>query len=115
MHRRRHSAAPETEREQVHRAVQSRRILVATRTLGGYDIPGPLQQALISAGVTNSAMHVRGVGLDRASQQLFADAVGQLPPAPDRPSTATPDKTAAIAALRNHAPQARPRLSLPTL
>jgi hypothetical protein len=37
-------------------------------------LPGPLQQTLISPGITDPAMLGRSAGLDQASQQLLADA-----------------------------------------
>ena len=67
------------------------------------DLPGPMQQALRGLGVTDAALLARGAGLDRASQRLLIDAADQLPPASHRPPATTLNRTAATAALLNHA------------
>jgi len=67
------------------------------------DPPGPMQQALRGLGVTDAALLARGADLDRASQRLLIDAADQLPPASHRPPATTLNRTAATAALLNHA------------
>ena len=49
------------------------------------DIPGPLQQALLSLDITNPSLLARGADLDRASERLLMEAADELPPAPQRP------------------------------
>jgi hypothetical protein len=65
--------------------------------------PGPLQQTLTSVGITDSAMAARSAGLDQASQQLLADATGQLPPPPQLPPASALRQTATTPALVNPA------------
>ena len=64
---------------------------------------GPLQQALLGLGITSPALLARGADLDHASQRLLIDAADQLPPDHHPPTAATLNKTAASAALVNHA------------
>jgi hypothetical protein len=66
-------------------------------------IPGPLQQTLISRGITDAAVLARTAGLDQASQQLLADAGGQRPPTPQQPPAPTLHQTATTPALVNPA------------
>jgi hypothetical protein len=65
--------------------------------------PGPLQATLHSLGVTDATLLARGADLDHAGQRLLIDAADSLPPAQDRPPATTLNKTAASAALLNHA------------
>jgi hypothetical protein len=65
--------------------------------------PGPLQATLHSLGITDTTLLTRSADLDHAGQRLLIDAADQLPPAPKRPPATTLNKTAATAALLNHA------------
>jgi hypothetical protein len=65
--------------------------------------PGPLQNTLAGLGITSPALLARGADLDHASQRLLIDAADQLPPAHNRLPAASLNKTAASAALLNHA------------
>jgi hypothetical protein len=67
------------------------------------DMPGPLQNTLLSIGVTRPALLARGAELDKAGQRLLIEAADEPPPAHNRPSAITLSKTAATAALLNHA------------
>ena len=67
------------------------------------DTPGPLQHTLLGLGITSPALLARGADLDQASQRLLIDAAGQLPPTHKRPPATTLNRTAASAALLNHA------------
>jgi hypothetical protein len=67
------------------------------------DMPGPLQNTLLGLGVTRPALLARGAELDKAGQRLLIEAAGEPLPAHNRPSAITLNKTAAAAALLNHA------------
>jgi hypothetical protein len=67
------------------------------------DMPGPLQQALLSLDITNPSLLARGADLDRASERLLIEAADELPPAYQRPPAATLKTTAGSAKLLNHA------------
>jgi hypothetical protein len=77
----------------------------ATHLSGGNaeDMPGPLQNTLLGLGVTRPALLARGAELDKAGQRLLIEAADEPPPAHNRPSATTLNKTAATAALLNHA------------
>jgi hypothetical protein len=62
-----------------------------------------LQNTLLGLGITSPALLVRGADLDHASHRLLIDAADQLPPAHNRLPAASLNKTAASAALLNHA------------
>jgi len=64
---------------------------------------GPLQHTLLGLGITSPTLLARGADLDHASQRLLIDAADQLPPDHHQPPAATLNKTAASAALVNHA------------
>jgi len=67
------------------------------------DTAGPLQHALRGLGITSPALLARGADLDKASQRLLIEAADELSPAHSRPPATTLNKTAASAALLNHA------------
>ena len=67
------------------------------------DMPGPLQNTLLGLGVTRPALLERGAELDKAGQRLLIEAADEPLPAHNRPSAITLNKTAAAAALLNHA------------
>ena len=86
------SPAPEPENHATDRGQES-----AAHT------PGPLQATLHSLGITDPTLLARSADLDHAGQRLLIDAADQLPPAHKRPPATTLNKTAASAALLNHA------------
>jgi hypothetical protein len=67
------------------------------------DMPGPLQNTLLGLGVTRPALLARGAELDKAGQRLLIEAAEEPLPAHNRPSAITLNRTAAAAALLNHA------------
>jgi hypothetical protein len=67
------------------------------------DMPGPLQNSLLGLGVTRPALLARGAELDKAGQRLLIEAADEPLPAHNQPSAITLNKTAAAAALLNHA------------
>jgi hypothetical protein len=67
------------------------------------DMSGPLQNTLLGLGVTRPALLARGAELDKAGQRLLIEAADEPLPAHNRPSAITLNKTAAAAALLNHA------------
>jgi hypothetical protein len=66
-------------------------------------MPGPLQNTLRGLGVTRPSLLARGAELDKAGQRLLIEAADEPLPAHNRPSDITLNKTAATAALLNHA------------